>query len=92
VAKNLLGKLEERLSQRGIKLMVEESALDLLVKKGFDPVLGARPLRRAIQSSIEDSAAERLLAGGFREGDIMLVTADGDKFVVETKEVAAVTQ
>jgi ATP-dependent Clp protease ATP-binding subunit ClpC len=93
VANTMLQKLEERLTQRGIKLTVEDSALDLLVEKGFDPALGARPLRRAIQSTIEDAAAEKLLSGDFKEGDSMNVSAVEGEFVIEKKaEAAAVTK
>lgn len=86
IARNLLKKLEGRIAERGVCLEVDEAALDVLVGKGFDPVMGARPLRRAIQSSIEDAAAEKLLDGGFREGDTMLVTASDGEIIIESKK------
>ena len=79
IARGMLDKLSARLLERGIRLEVADSAIDLLADKGFDPAYGARPLRRTIQSSIEDAAAERLLLGDFSEGDRMVVDGkDGE--------------
>jgi len=79
IARGMLDKLSARLLERGIRLEVADSAIDLLADKGFDPAYGARPLRRTIQSSIEDAAAERLLLGDFSEGGRMVVDGkDGE--------------
>lgn len=75
IARNMLVHVEERMSELGIVLETQESALDILAEKGFDPLYGARPLRRYIQSAIEDAVAEKILDGSIQEGDI--VTAGG---------------
>ena len=56
-----------------------------LAKEGFDPVYGARPLRRAIQSKVEDLFAGEMLDGTVKEGDSVVVSADGDKIVINKK-------
>jgi ATP-dependent Clp protease ATP-binding subunit ClpC len=84
VATGMLKLVGERVSSLGIQLSIEESALDLLVDKGFDPIYGARPLRRAIQSSIEDAAAERVLDGRVKPGQTLKVTAVDGEFVFDS--------
>ena len=69
IAKNMLAVVKERIAGMGIDLTVEDGAVELLAKRGFDPVYGARPLRRAIQSAIEDGVAEKILDGAIKEGD-----------------------
>jgi ATP-dependent Clp protease ATP-binding subunit ClpC len=59
-------------------LELTQAAKDVLAKRGYDPVLGARPLRRTIQREIEDVLAEKLLYGEVRPGQIVLVDADGE--------------
>jgi len=56
-----------------------------IAKVGFDPVYGARPLRRAIQSRIEDPLSEALLEGRFKAGETVVCVTDGDKFSFEKK-------
>lgn len=65
--------LSARLADRDIELQVQDAALDLLGEMGFDPVYGARPLKRAIQNQLENPLAQRLLAGDFAPGDKVLV-------------------
>ena len=65
--------LSERLKQNGISIMVEENALDELAKAGFDPVFGARPLRRTIQNVIEDRLAEEMLEDRIKKGDAVKI-------------------
>ncbi len=65
--------LSSRLAEKDIRFVVENSALDLLGEAGFDPVYGARPLKRAIQSQLENPLAQRLLAGEFGPGDMVTV-------------------
>ncbi|NPV91774.1 MAG: ATP-dependent Clp protease ATP-binding subunit [Firmicutes bacterium] len=67
------------LKEQGISLEVSEGAKEVLVKEGFDPQYGARPLRRAIQRMIEDPLSEDLLRGEFKSGDKVIVEAEGDK-------------
>ena len=69
--------LEKRLGERGLKLEVADSAFDLLGNVGFDPVYGARPLKRAIQQQLENPLAQKILAGEFASGDTIHVEAGG---------------
>ena len=68
-----LARLRKRLAEREIGLNLEDSALEQLVRVGYDPVYGARPLKRAIQSEIENPLAQKLLAGEYGPGDTVLV-------------------
>jgi len=68
--------LEARLGKMEIKLVIDESALAELAQAGFDPVFGARPLKRAIQSQIENPLAKELLEGHFAAGDTVSVTCE----------------
>ena len=65
--------LRSRLRDRDISLEVSEAALDKLGEAGFDPVYGARPLKRAIQQQLENPLAQQLLVGDFIEGDVVRV-------------------
>ena len=69
--------LERRLAERGLKLDVADSAFALLGNVGFDPVYGARPLKRAIQSQLENPLASHILSGEFASGDTIRVDAEG---------------
>jgi ATP-dependent Clp protease ATP-binding subunit ClpC len=66
------------LAERGVILKVRPSAKEYLAAVGYDPSLGARPLRRAVQTLVEDTLAKRLLTGTFQSGDIVVVDADDD--------------
>jgi ATP-dependent Clp protease ATP-binding subunit ClpA len=68
-----VGKL---LKDRGIRLELTAGARELLIKEGYDPQFGARPMRRAIQRLIQDPLALKLLNGDFQEGDTIEVDAD----------------
>jgi ATP-dependent Clp protease ATP-binding subunit ClpB len=69
--------LRKRLAERELGLHVSEAAVDLLAKEGYDPVYGARPLKRAIQHAIENPLAQEILAGRFAAGDTIVVDTDG---------------
>ncbi|MFW2076869.1 ATP-dependent chaperone ClpB [Acinetobacter sp. ULE_I010] len=71
-----LDRLRSRLSERDIGLKVDDEAFDILIDAGFDPVYGARPLKRAIQQQIENPLAQKILAGDFIAGDTILVSAE----------------
>ncbi len=71
-----LGVLGRRLAQRRLTLDVSDAAREWLAMNGFDPVFGARPLRRLVQSAIGDQLAKDLLAGDIREGDVVRVDLD----------------
>ncbi|HET6633172.1 MAG TPA: ATP-dependent chaperone ClpB [Rhodanobacteraceae bacterium] len=75
IARIQLTGLEKRLAERQLKLEVSDKALDLLSNVGFDPVYGARPLKRAIQQQLENPLAQKLLAGAFAPGDTIHVDA-----------------
>jgi ATP-dependent Clp protease ATP-binding subunit ClpB len=75
IARIQLHGLEKRLGERGIRITLSDDALSLLANAGFDPVYGARPLKRAIQAQIENPLASRLLAGEFTSGDLIQVDA-----------------
>ncbi len=75
---NMIAGVELRLRDRDMKLELTQRAKDLLATRGFDPVLGARPLRRTIQRELEDVLAEKMLYGEVGPGQIILVDTDGD--------------
>ncbi|MCL2315587.1 MAG: ATP-dependent Clp protease ATP-binding subunit [Actinomycetia bacterium] len=74
----MIKQLEQRLADRDMGIELTVPAKALIAKRGFDPVLGARPLRRAIQRDIEDPLAERILYGELRPGSIVVVDAPED--------------
>ncbi|MEV0456133.1 ATP-dependent chaperone ClpB [Catellatospora methionotrophica] len=73
-----LGRLRRRLADRRLTLEVSDVARKWLASHGYDPVYGARPLRRLVQSAIGDKLAKALLAGEIRDGDTVLIDRDGD--------------
>jgi ATP-dependent Clp protease ATP-binding subunit ClpB len=73
-----IGYLRERLAERDMGLDVSRGALDHLGEAGFDPVYGARPLKRAIQQQLENPLAQEILAGVFGPGDVIHVNMSGD--------------
>jgi len=83
IAGIMLADLGQRLADMDIELEVDEDALELLSQRGFDPKYGARPLRRVIQTTIEDAAATELLEGGFGPGDKMLVSVRDGEIAIE---------
>jgi len=74
----MIGSLEKRLADKDMGIELTPAAKDLLAKRGFDPVLGARPLRRTVQREIEDTMAEKLLFGELRAGQIVFVDVEGE--------------
>jgi len=81
IAKIQLEYLEKRLAERQLKLDVGDDALALLGNVGFDPVYGARPLKRAIQQQLENPLARQILEGRFQAGDTVRVAAEGGQLV-----------
>ena len=73
--------LRKRLAERDLSLDLNDDVMDKLAKAGFDPVYGARPLKRAIQQQIENPLAHEILAGKFMPGDTIFVGLKGDKLV-----------
>jgi ATP-dependent Clp protease ATP-binding subunit ClpB len=80
-----LGYLRKRLLERNMELVLDDVARDTLGEAGFDPVYGARPLKRAIQQQIENPLAQRILRGEFGPGDRVRVTARDGQLVFEKK-------
>ena len=83
IALVMLEGLKKRLSQNEIEITVDESAVKLLSKIGFDPIYGARPLRRAITSKVEDLFAEEMLDGNVSPGDSVVIKAENDEIKIE---------
>ncbi|WP_242110538.1 ATP-dependent chaperone ClpB [Luteimonas aquatica] len=73
--------LEKRLAERGLRISVSDKAFELLGNVGFDPVYGARPLKRAIQQQLENPLAQKILSGEFAGGDTVQVDAQGGQLV-----------
>jgi len=73
--------LGKRLAERQLRLEISDKAIDLIADSGFDPVYGARPLKRAIQQQIENPLARRILEGAFQPGDTIKVDAEQGRIV-----------
>ena len=73
----MIAKLDVRLKDKDMGIELTPAAKALLATKGYDPVLGARPLRRTIQRDIEDAMSEKILYGEIKAGEIVLVDTDG---------------
>ncbi|MGZ4500308.1 MAG: NDP-hexose 4-ketoreductase, partial [Nocardioidaceae bacterium] len=87
---NMIAGVELRLKDRDMSIELTQTAKDLLARRGFDPVLGARPLRRTVQREIEDTLAEKMLYGEVGPGQIVLVDVEGEG--VDAKFVFTGTQ
>jgi len=77
-----LKRLEDRLEERSIKMAMSDAALDFLVDVGYDPVYGARPLKRTIQRELETVVARGILRGDFDNGDTIVVDVANDRLQV----------
>jgi ATP-dependent Clp protease ATP-binding subunit ClpC len=75
---NMIAAVELRLKDRDMSIELTQAAKNLLATRGFDPVLGARPLRRTVQREIEDVLAEKMLYGEVGPGQIVLVDVEGE--------------
>jgi ATP-dependent Clp protease ATP-binding subunit ClpC len=82
----LLTEVKNRLRENHLDVVLDPPAVDLRVEKGFDPRMGARPLRRAIQRLIEDPLAELVLAGRFPGGSVVRVGRRGDELTFDLRE------
>jgi ATP-dependent Clp protease ATP-binding subunit ClpB len=85
-----IDRLEKRLAERRLQLAVTPDARGWLAERGYDPIYGARPLRRLMQHEIDDKLAKALLAGDIRDGDTVRVDLDGDALSVSRMETAGV--
>src|SRR5690606_22692898 len=96
----VIGELESRLSDRDIKVEVTDPVRELIIEKGFDPQLGARPLRRSIQKLLEDPLADEILRGRVSDKSVLRVGREGDELTftstpatpVETAQEIAATE
>jgi ATP-dependent Clp protease ATP-binding subunit ClpA len=71
-------KVAKRMVEQGIVLSLSEEGVELLLKEGFDPKFGARPIRRAIERLIEDPLGETILRGEFAAGSTIVIDAEGE--------------
>ena len=77
-----LGRLRKRLGKQNIKIDLDEAAMRWLADEGYDPVFGARPLKRVMQRALQDQLAEMLLAGDVTDGDVVAVSVGADGLIV----------
>jgi ATP-dependent Clp protease ATP-binding subunit ClpC len=88
-------KIIERLKEQELELVLDDSAKDFLIEKGYDPANGARPMRRAVEKYIEDPMSEEILKETFKAKDRVIAKKDGDKLMfsvdkpVQTKKKKA---
>ncbi|MCE7883327.1 MAG: ATP-dependent Clp protease ATP-binding subunit [Actinobacteria bacterium ATB1] len=82
----LMRRVREQLGSQGLQIELSESARELLVEKGYDPQLGARPMRRAIQRMVEDPLSERILWKEFEAGQMIIVDAEDGEMVFRAVE------
>lgn len=92
IAGIMLETVKKRVAVMDITLKVEESALDIMAEKGFDPIYGARPLRRYIQTQIEDAVAEKVLEGEITDGSTVVAKATDGKIVLEAAKDTVIAQ
>jgi ATP-dependent Clp protease ATP-binding subunit ClpC len=75
----MIKQVQSRLQERKIEIELKPAAKEWLAKEGYDPVYGARPLRRTIQREIENPISSRILAGEFKEGDRVTIDIEDGK-------------
>jgi ATP-dependent Clp protease ATP-binding subunit ClpC len=89
-----VSKVVNRLKKKNIHITLDDGAREFLMKEGFDPQYGARPMRRAVEKNIEDPLAEHLLRGDIREGDIVKVSHDEElkrlKFAADKRDATEI--
>ena len=83
IANNMLSNLAERLKGLDINITFDDSSVEKLAEAGFDPIYGARPLRRVIQTEIEDNLSEKILDGSVKGGQSVVCKYDGQSFIFE---------
>ena len=86
----LIREVERRLADRNVELELKDEAKAWLLKEGYEPAYGARPLRRAIQRYVENSLSSRILSGEVKDGDCVVVGVGGDGLIFSTKKKAKV--
>jgi ATP-dependent Clp protease ATP-binding subunit ClpC len=83
-----VSKVSQRLRGRKIQIVLDDKARNFLTEKGYDPIYGARPMRRAVERHLEDPLAEEILRGHVHENDPIQVTVEGDKLVFNQNTTA----
>jgi ATP-dependent Clp protease ATP-binding subunit ClpC len=83
----MVSRISEQLDIQGIAMDLKESAKELLLKKGYDAAMGARPMRRIIQSLIEDNISEKLISAEIKAGELIEISAENDQIQFEIKKV-----
>ena len=83
IAEKMLDELAVRCAEGGIKIKFSQSVVELIIRKGFDPTYGARPLRRAVTAEIEDVLAEKQLKGEIKSGENLVCHFDDDELKIE---------
>ena len=81
----MINLVQQELADKSITLELTDAAREYLGEKGFDPVLGARPLRRVIQNEVEDKLSDELLSGRLNDGDVALVDVEDEKIVIRAR-------
>ena len=71
-----------------MRLSVDDSAFDQLIDAGFDPIYGARPLKRAIQQQVENTLAQKILKGDFVPGDTISITSENGQLIFEKMKLS----
>ncbi|MCF8068040.1 MAG: ATP-dependent chaperone ClpB [Desulfobacterales bacterium] len=79
-------RLDNRLAEKNISLILSDDAMNIIVKEGYDPIYGARPLKRAIQKHIENPLAMEILKGAIKEGTVIRANAEGGTITFETEK------
>ena len=87
----MLKEVQQRLSDRKINVSLTPEAKSWVAKEGFDPLYGARPLRRTIQRFVENPLSKKILGGEFQEGDSVLVELDAGVLTFTKAETEALT-
>ncbi len=82
IARRMLSELQKRCNNGGVEITFDESIVEAVSKKGFDTVYGARPLRRAVTSMVEDSLAEKYLTGEIKDKTALICKWDGEKITL----------
>ncbi|MBM3118889.1 MAG: AAA family ATPase [Chloroflexi bacterium] len=88
----LILEVEKRLADRNIKLELDDEAKSWLLKEGYEPAFGARPLRRAIQRHVENPLSGRILQGDIKDGDTVVVGVEGERLTFSNKKRAKVAK
>ena len=85
IAKLQLNQVDKRLAEKGFAMVYDQAVLDLLAEVGYDPVFGARPLKRAVQQYIENPLADALLSSRFIPGDTIYMSVKNQKVVFQSE-------